>query len=215
MPRATITAIERAGRTRARRVFLEGERWRTLPADVIAELELREGSEVDTAELEEAIETAEMSSARARALRLVAARERSSAEVRDRLQAEGYSASAADAVVATLGDSGLIDDDRHAEALARSLVEIRGLGRSRVARDLAARGVTEERAASVLETMCGRDREAERALSLARRLAPRVDGDASRLARRLVSRGFSTTISLEAARDAMSTLLPGETSSPS
>lgn len=74
------------------------------------------------------------------AVSLLARREHSSRELRDKLRARSFSAEAVEAALATLRQKDLQSDQRFAEACARSLMD-RGYGSLRVAGELRKRGV--------------------------------------------------------------------------
>ena len=75
------------------------------------------------------------------AVSLLARREHSSRELRDKLRARRFSAEAVEAALATLRKQDLQSDYRFAEARARSLMD-RGFGSLRVAGELRERGVS-------------------------------------------------------------------------
>lgn len=146
--------------------------------------------------------------ARERALRLLAARERSAHELQERLVDDGFEVTIAAQTVDALQRAALVDDSRLAEAHARTLVVHRGLGRNRVLRELARRGVDESLARQAVEALAPADDEIMRARSAAPRIAREGD-TVQRLACRLVRRGFAPA---EAFRAAETTL--GEASRP-
>ena len=74
------------------------------------------------------------------AVSLLARREHSSRELRDKLRARSFSAEAVEAALAALRRQDLQSDHRFAEACTRSLMD-RGYGSLRVAGELRARGV--------------------------------------------------------------------------
>ena len=75
------------------------------------------------------------------AVSLLARREHSSRELRDKLRARSFSAEAVEAALATLRKQDLQSDYRFAEACTRSLMD-RGYGSLRVAGELRERGVS-------------------------------------------------------------------------
>ena len=75
------------------------------------------------------------------AVSLLARREHSSRELRDKLRARSFSAEAVEAALATLRKQDLQSDRRFAEACTRSLMD-RGYGSLRVAGELRQRGVS-------------------------------------------------------------------------
>ena len=77
------------------------------------------------------------------AVSLLARREHSSRELRDKLRARGFSAGTVEVALATLRKQDLQNDYRFAEACARSLMD-RGYGSFRVAGELRERGVSDD-----------------------------------------------------------------------
>lgn len=76
----------------------------------------------------------------ARAIKLLATRSRSEAEIRERLAANAE-ASAIDECIQRLKERGWIDDAKFASAYAYHRSGGKGIGRARIARELATRGV--------------------------------------------------------------------------
>jgi len=195
---ARVTAIEARRGTRARRIFLDGEPWRSLPAEVIGATELFVDDVVDVSDLETRIAEVEPGLAYRRALGLLSRRDYSITSLTERLRRDGYSLDAVDACVTRLRETKLLDDVRYAEALVRSLRR-RGLGGRRVALELTRRGLE----AGALEHQDVEEpSESERAFALARKLARQGD-EVPRLTAKLVRRGFDTPLALQAARAAL------------
>lgn len=106
--------------------------------------------------------------ARAAALRLLARRERSAAELRQHLRRRGFDAQTATLVVAELREQGLQDDGRFAEAFAGSATG-RGLAGRAIRGGLRARGISAELAAAAAAEPP--EAEEQRARSLVERRA--------------------------------------------
>jgi SOS response regulatory protein OraA/RecX len=204
---ALLDDIASPGRgSRARVLHLDGEPWRTTSLEIVRELDLRVGLVVDTADLERDIDAAEPASARERALRLLAYRDRASEELRGRLAQDGYSPPVAAAVIADLLRVGVLDDARFAASTVRVLATVRGYGRTRVLRELQARGVDPSISTAALAEHLSDDDEAASALRLARAFAARPGADVGRLAARLVRKGFRPALALSVAREALASL---------
>lgn len=197
---ATITGITtvRAG-SRVRVISLDGEPWHTTAAPVIRELGIAEGDIVEVSDIARGVEAAERVAARERALALLGYRERSVAELRTKTLDDGYPSGIVDDVVADLERSGLVDDVRFAEAFVRSLSVGKGLGRRRIERELAQKGVSPEVAAAVLLEYCDPEDSPARVLEAARHLARRGDR-VDLLAARLVRKGYGPGEAFAAAR---------------
>ena len=204
---ALVTDIKkRPAGTRRRVVVLDGDDWRATSADVIADVGLRVGHVQTLEDLAHAIDEAEPSLARAKALRLLNYRERSVSELIERLKQDGFPDAVARSVADDLEASGLVDDERFANSLARQLLEIRGFGRRRALSDLAAKGVDEQVAARAVDELVSVQDDERRAREMARQMAPRLAGSVERIASKLVRKGFPTGVALRAAREAAEAL---------
>lgn len=140
-------------------------------------------------------------------LRKLRSRSLSLAEARAALSGvEGADDAVIDAVVAKFVDLGYLDDEAFAEQLALSAIERRGQGRRAIVQTLRKRGIPRDVADAAIADLP--DDDAERALEFARAKARSVGGkdyDASlrRLAGQLARRGYSSSVSLDAARQAL------------
>jgi regulatory protein len=201
---ALLDDITSPGRgSRARVLHLDGEPWHTTSLEVVRDLDLRVGLVVDKADLERDLDAAQPARARERALRLLAYRDRASEELRARLVQDGYAPAVAADVVADLLRVGLLDDTRFAASTVRVLATVRGYGRTRVLRELQARGVDPSISAAALAHGLSDDDEVASALRLARVFAARPGADVGRLAARLTRKGFRPALALRAARQAL------------
>lgn len=189
--------------SRRRTLLLDGEPWRDVPLDVIARAHLDVGQQIDSDVLLEVLAAFEPSSARDRAVRLLTYRERSVSELRERLAEDGYSLGVIDSVVERLREIGLVDDERFARSFARNLTQVRGLGRMRAQRELASRGIDAALTTDALDDALPLEVEARTAAMLARVFAARTGATRDKVAARLARRGYSASIALSAARDAI------------
>ena len=192
-----ITGVkERRGKAR---IFVDGEFWAELDADIAIERGLREGAAFSTGELEEARVAGERPLAMGRALNLLGYRARSEGEIRTRLAGYGYAPGTSEAVVSRLLEIGYLDDEEFAREKARE--KARRYGPRRVSADLLKSGVGRELAASAVEEEFAGRSEVEDARSAAAR---RYNGGGSEAeARRvygfLARRGYSTGVCAEVA----------------
>jgi len=194
-----IVRIEGAGPDRkARRLYLaEAETPIMTSAAVVKALELAETDDVDPDELRDALEATEAECAKERALRLLTYRERSAAELLNRLRDDGYSQATSQTVTERMIELGLVDDARFARMWARSRA-LSGMGRQRITRELASKGVSPELVADALSEAL-EDEELDRALgSLRSRPVPTDRKGRDRLIRRLVTRGYSIGVAAAA-----------------
>jgi len=130
-------------------------------------------------------------------LKMLARRELSEAQVRQRLARRDYDAEAVDAAIAKLKDNRSLDDVRVAGAIARTETGIRKRGRLRVRRQIEAAGIAPsiaERAVNeVFDTL---DTDALLAAALQKRLRGRDriadQREFARLFRYLLGQGFES-----------------------
>jgi regulatory protein len=145
-----ITAIERQKRRPRVNVFLDGRLALSLSLGLAAEAGLRRGDVVTAERLETLRQADERQQARESALRLLAYRPRSEAELRSRLARRGLPLSAVENAIEHLRQQGLVDD----AAFARYWVETRQQssprGRYLLQRELLAKGVAAETAGEAL-----------------------------------------------------------------
>jgi regulatory protein len=130
-------------------------------------------------------------------LKMLARRELSEAQVRQRLARKGHEADAIDTAVARLLAERAIDDRRVADAIARTQTTIRRRGKLRVRRQIESAGITGPTARrAVDEVFEGLDPDALLQASLARRLRGREtiadDKEFARLYRYLIGQGFES-----------------------
>jgi regulatory protein len=141
--------------------------------------------------------------AREAALRLLSVRERSQAELRQRLRKKGYSAEAVTRVLDRLVETGLQDDARFATLYADT-ARSRGYASRRVAQDLRVKGV--ETTVSIEASTVSPEAEAEQARAVAaRRLGSLARYPAEVRARRLSAflqrRGYDRDVIQEIVQD--------------
>lgn len=188
---------------RSRTVFLDHTEWRTTSADVVKALGIREGFIAPEAELEGLLDREEPPRARERAVRLLTYRERSTAELVARLTEDGYPRQVVDDAVDALVRMGLLDDVRFAQVSARVMTHVRGFGRSRVLRELAAKGIDPELARAALDEALPPDEERLAAEQLAAALAAKPGSTVDKVAARLARKGYAASIALDVARRAV------------
>jgi regulatory protein len=175
----TVTAL----RARDARVAVEldGRPWRVVPAVAVLEAGLTVGCPLEREQaraLGRALRRARASDV---ALRALARRERSRAELEQRLARAGVRVGDREATLERASEAGLVDDARFAEMRARLLAE-RGAGDLLVLQDLERHGVDE---AVAREAVAGLEPESARATRIAG-----ARGRTSRTLRYLASRGF-------------------------
>jgi regulatory protein len=131
-------------------------------------------------------------SARATAFRLLSRRDYTTAELRDRLLARGFDARETDSLIDTLTADGTLDDRRVAAAHVRTAGRVKGRGRLRIVRELAARGIDRDDARELVRDFSAEDEAESIARVLARKHVPARPSAAERrrIVHHLLRRGF-------------------------
>lgn len=195
-----ITGVrERRGRAR---VFVDGEFWAEIDANVALERGLYEGVALSYEELDEARVAGERALAMSRALNFLAYRSRSEKEVRDRLVRYGYGGDTVNGVLGRLAELGYLDDVGFARTAARE--KARKYGPRRVSADLMRGGVKGEIAQAAVEEAFQEQSERDVAREAAARrynTAEGSDAQARRVYGFLMRRGFSADVCAEIARE--------------
>jgi regulatory protein len=194
-----ITRVrERRGRAR---IFVDGEFWAEIDADVAVERGLREGVVLGLEELAAARVAGERALAMNRALHFLGYRARSRSEVRERLRRYGYGEETVRAVIGRLEELGYLDDEEFARTVVRE--KARRYGPRRVSADLRRSGVDTELAQGIVEEEFAERSEVEAARSAAARRYNRggSDAEARRVYGFLVRRGYSADVCAEVARE--------------
>jgi regulatory protein len=157
-----------------------------------------------------------------RAVKLLAAKPRSVAELRERLlEKEWTSEEAADYALAKLKEYGYLDDERFAFSFASYRVRRKPVGRQRLARDLQTKKVAPETAQTALDLVYQETPEEEliaRAIEKRIRLRgrPSTRQETKSLYDHLLRRGFSYELIIRKVREASAADLDeDETTSPS
>jgi regulatory protein len=183
-----VTALREKRRGRVA-VELDGEEWRTLPADAVVRAELHAGLPLDR----ERARTLARELRRAKALsvaeRALRHRDLSTRGLAERLERRGVAPEASGQALEALTRTGLVDDERFARSRARALAE-RNYGDAAIRHDLESQEIAPE----LIELACSElEPEHERA---ARAVAKR--GRSGKTARYLTSRGFDSDVVEEA-----------------
>ena len=120
-------------------MLVDGQHAGVIALDDLERLNLHVGATVDPAVLSEADADCALYD---RALRLLAARSRSVAEIRRRLKRDGAEPDRIDRVLSTLQSRGFVDDAAHARSVTRSRVRGRGTSARRIEQELRRQGVS-------------------------------------------------------------------------
>ena len=141
-----------------------------------------------------------------RAVKLLAAKPRSVAELRERLlEKEWTDEAAADYAVAKLSEYGYLDDEQFALSFAQSRVRQKPVGRQRLARDLKNKKLDKETAEQTLEKVFAETPEdtlIDQAIAKRVRLRgrPRTRPESKSLFDHLLRRGFSVDLVINKVR---------------
>jgi regulatory protein len=197
LPTSDITAIDDDPAVKQRQlVHLDDRQALSVHRKTLKELGLAAGQTWNRRDLARQCRELEYSHALDAAIALLSQRARSLADLGRRLRRKGYSSSAVGAVVTKLSDLGLINDERFAEDLMDSLQRRENLGQRAIFDRMRREGLPQTVVARVTEERTDEDREAARALELARkRLSRMTDVDPMKARRRvyafLIRRGFA------------------------
>ena len=135
---------------------------------------------------------------------MLARRELSEAQVRQRLSRRGFTPDDIDSTVTRLRQDGSLDDARVAGAIARSQLSIKKRGARRVRREIEAAGIASSLAERAVAEVYGEvDADALMAAAIDRRLGTRRlddDREMARLYRYLVGQGFDADKAMAALR---------------
>lgn len=195
-----VTGIRSRRGSKRREIELDCDSWLCVPNAVLVQLAIDTGDLIDPDEITARIAQLEPPAARERAIRLLAYRDRSEAEMRTRLLDDGYTQETVDHTVGWLLETGLLDDDRFTEQLVRSLVVGRRQGRTKSLQRLRRSGVSDDVALRALDAAAPPEDERDRARDLAGRLF-RSGDTIERLAARLMRRGYAPADAIAASRE--------------
>lgn len=148
-----ITAIQEQPRSRRLKLLLDGVRAVPVSREVIARFGLFAGDEITDGRLRELEEAEAHHLALSYALRLLAYRPRSEAELRERLARKGVRADVLGAAIARLRELSLIDDEAFAHTWVEGRERTSPRSRRLLASELRAKGVQEAMAQRCTETV--------------------------------------------------------------
>jgi regulatory protein len=164
--------------------------------EVVAMFGLTVGRRLTAGEQEQLTEADQFGVARAMALRYLAARARTTHEVRQKLRQVPFSEPVVEQVVERLRTLGYLDDRAYAQAYVESRLTRQGYGPQRIRRELLHRGIPAPVAEAVLATLAPSDDVAATARHLAEQRWERLRGEPNvqkrrrKLADYLLRRGF-------------------------
>jgi SOS response regulatory protein OraA/RecX len=175
-----VTALRARGAGRVA-VDVDGEHWRTLPAEVVVRVGLASGIELERPLLRALRRELRRHRALTTATRALRTRPLSARRLDERLRRAGFVAGERAEALAVVRRAGFVDDERFAVARAELLAE-RDSGDALIRHDLLSQGIDEEAVERALATL-----EPERARAVR---AAAARSTAAATARYLARRGF-------------------------
>lgn len=197
----TLIRIEVAGRSRrARRLVFDDSSTRVTSAAVVRILSLEAEDLRSRSELEPLLLEAERAAVKERAAMVLGYRDRSVAELVEKLADDGYPQIVVDETVERFSELSLIDDQRFTAGWVRSR-RASGFGDDRIRRELRQKGVSDqiisEAFGELTEETSDQVERASRLLSASRLES---QADARRAVSRLLRKGYPMSVALAAVR---------------
>ena len=197
----TVTRLEPVGSRSDRvRVYLDGDARCEITPAVLGRLDLAEGRELSTDEVEELLAEAERRQALDAALEYLSHRPRSRAEVERHLGRKGFDEAAVAAAVERCRELDYLDDRAFAADFARDRIRLKPRGSLRIVMELRKKGVSEADARAGVEAAFRDEGVSDRELlerAARKRWESRRSDDPRVVRRRLWSylrrRGFRTS----------------------
>lgn len=139
------------------------------------------------------------------ALNMLAMRDHSSTELREKLLRRDFDPAAVDRLIVKLERSNLLDDGQFAQRFAKAQRESRKLSRSALRRQLVKKGIDEETIAGVVAEVDGEEDLAREVAEKKARSTRGLDHEVRerRILGMLARRGFSSTICLKVTREVL------------
>jgi regulatory protein len=181
------------GKSREKRInlFLDGRFAFSLLAEVAAKEGLRVGQELSEEQVEALTKSEHYHRGLNAAIRYLASRPRSEAEVRQRLKRHGFNGDCADRVIAKLNEQGLVDDASFARFWKENRETFSPRSRRMTSLELQRKGLDRDIIDQVVSEVDDSDSAYRAALVKARRLSPSDrQGFRRRLGEYLRRRGF-------------------------
>lgn len=132
-------------------LFVDGMLWETVPVEIVTELKLHQDMPLPDALRNEIKYRVRFMEARGIAMRMLAQRERSEGEIRQKLHARQLS-EFADAVIQNLQAKDYLNDERFARLFTRDKINLKRWGPQRIRKELYLKGVEKAIIERVLET---------------------------------------------------------------
>ena len=194
-----ITALKQQKNNQKRySIFVDGEFLLGVNGELVVEYDLKQGREVTEELLTKLTDEENLQEAKDAAFKLLAYRERSKQELKDRLAQKGFKLDVIRRVIEMLDTLGYIDDREFAKSWVKDRIS-RGFGPYRVRQQLREKGIKDKTIEKVVEDNYDFELEYELALKLARKKKLRYSGDPNRerwykLKEVLRRKGFSFSV---------------------
>ena len=204
---SVITDLEtKAFNIQATKIYVDQLPWRTTATKIVKDLGLAIGQGYQSQQLSRLLSEKEERLAMNSALAMLTYRSRSCEEIARKLGKRGISSEVVTTVIKNLESAGYLNDKVFAKTWIEERVQVRGLGRHRIKKELLSKGVDPKTVDRELENIYGLQEEEELALSLAKtRLSKYVGLDnivkMRRLGQVLLRRGFSPAITQKVLRE--------------
>ena len=181
-----------------------------LSADTFTEFRLYPGKTLSDEELASIMSYADVDAAYVYAARRLSRESYSSAQIRAKLTAKGYTPQMIDKVTDRLLQTHLLDDQRFAKTFAEDVGELRLIGHHRILYELRVKGIGEDIIAALSFPP---EKELEKAINFAKTLDHRYarvphNKRVLKIDRALLARGFDEDIANRAARECAGALDP-------
>jgi regulatory protein len=177
-----VTKIERQKRDAHRaNLFIDGEFAFGVQDEVLLRSGIRKGDQLTQEELEAIQASGEFALAKRQALRILARRLRSEAEIRTHLLEKEFHPGTVDRVLVHLRELRLVDDLRFARACVHDMRLRRALGRIALERQLRLRGIARSTIMEVLGEVGGREDDTAIAFRAVTRLLERFNKSRKKL----------------------------------
>lgn len=145
-----ITQITPTDETGKREIYIDGQLFASLPADIVLSLDLRTGNEYDEAAAEQLIIRMESLRALQKAYTYLSYNALSCKKLKEKLAGAGFSDAAAEMALERLEELGLVDDTALALRLKSVMQASKHWGRRRASEELYKRGIASELCREVL-----------------------------------------------------------------
>lgn len=196
---AIITKIEVQQKNKERvNLYIDDVFFAGINAEIVYDLRLKKGDEVDKEKLEQLIHKEGLSKAKNKAMSILNRKAISEKDLRQKLSADDYSPEVVDEVIDKLKEYGFIDDKSLAQRIANDNSNLSRFGTNKIKQNLYKKGIGKEDIQEVIETI-STDEQLDNAIYLARKRYDRVKGEDKRkvyqkLSQHLLYKGFSYDI---------------------